>query len=984
MRKFTTLLLLLCLQQAAVRAQQVVVTATGGTLGPTNYTNFTTAFTAINNGTHTGSIQVSVTADFTETATPVLNASAGSASYTAILIKPAAGANPVITSSSDNTATIKLNGADNVTIDGSNNGTSSRNLTFQNSNTSGSGQACGIWLASNGTDGATNNVIKNCKIMGSNSSGAAYVGVGIYSSTTTMTGYWIATAATTGANSNNLIQNNLFNSANAAVVFKGGAGIGETGNQVTGNQIGDITSATNRKFTNTGIHMLNQANFLIDGNTITWFATVNSNVTPSGISIGTGCTNGIIRKNNLTNLRFASLSSAAGGIVLSSSASSNIKVYNNFLSDIASDGSATLANNAWGIAVTDGNGYELCYNSINMNTNPTVTATGYQAALYVAAAAGVNTLVARNNLFVYSGTNTTNKYSVYSVSPTPPGVTGISHNDYFSTGTLAWAGSAVNTQALVETSFQGGLANARSVQPVFVSATDLHLVATNSVNLSNLVGAGTAVAGITTDYDGTARPGTNTTMGAHELTACTPPVSPTAAGVARCGTGALTLNATGPAGATFNWYSAPTGGTLLGSGASFTTPSISTTTPYYVSTVSGGCESPRVTVNATVNPLPTVNLGPDTIMCAGSNYVLHALNPGASYLWDNSTTAQNRTVTQSGGYWVKVTNASSCSRYDTAQVTFIAAPAVNLGIDKEACAGDVVTLNAGSTGTTYLWDDGSTLQTRDVTTGGSYFVTVSNIAANCKGADTIQVTIHPNPVVNLGNDTVICHGNTLTLDAGNPGSAYLWDNGTTAATRAVDATGSYSVTVTDIHTCSASDAIFLQVKDLPSGTINAVHGDTATYTFYVLDARYVTDYTWDFGDGSTPLTGSIVQHRYERNGIFTVRVAFLGECGDNTGDTVTVDVYGARGTTGVHQINNPEGLNLYPNPARSQVTIDNKTGHDMQQLTVLNILGQVVYDARPTSLMKHVIPTAPFAPGIYTLRIKTSQGFMIRKFEVIR
>src|SRR3954466_12888751 len=35
---------------------QVSVTATGGTLGPTSYTDFTTAFTAINNGTHTGAI----------------------------------------------------------------------------------------------------------------------------------------------------------------------------------------------------------------------------------------------------------------------------------------------------------------------------------------------------------------------------------------------------------------------------------------------------------------------------------------------------------------------------------------------------------------------------------------------------------------------------------------------------------------------------------------------------------------------------------------------------------------------------------------------------------------------------------------------------------------------------------------------------------------------------------------------------------------
>jgi hypothetical protein len=68
----------------------------------------------------------------------------------------------------------------------------------------------------------------------------------------------------------------------------------------------------------------------------------------------------------------------------------------------------------------------------------------------------------------------------------------------------------------------------------------------------------------------------------------------------RCGTGTLALGATASAG-TINWYSALTGGASLGTGTSFTTPSISTTTTYYVDATNAGCtSSPRIAVIATV------------------------------------------------------------------------------------------------------------------------------------------------------------------------------------------------------------------------------------------------------------------------------------------------------------------------------------------------------------------------------------------------
>ena len=111
---------------------QVSVTATAGTTGPTAYTTVKGAFDAINAGTHRGAITISITGDTTETATAALNASgSGAAAYTSVLVRPTGGTRTITGNIVG--AIIKLNGADNVTIDGRING-AGRNLTVSNSN----------------------------------------------------------------------------------------------------------------------------------------------------------------------------------------------------------------------------------------------------------------------------------------------------------------------------------------------------------------------------------------------------------------------------------------------------------------------------------------------------------------------------------------------------------------------------------------------------------------------------------------------------------------------------------------------------------------------------------------------------------------------------------------------------------------------------------------------------------------------------------
>src|SRR5690606_1706046 len=86
----------------------------------------------------------------------------------------------------------------------------------------------------------------------------------------------------------------------------------------------------------------------------------------------------------------------------------------------------------------------------------------------------------------------------------------------------------------------------------------------------------------------------------------------------RSNPGSVTLGATASTG-TINWYAAATGGVPLHTGSSYTTPSISTTTTYYVSATLDNCNStPRTAVVATVYQ-PEIDVRGNSISIVGNN-----------------------------------------------------------------------------------------------------------------------------------------------------------------------------------------------------------------------------------------------------------------------------------------------------------------------------------------------------------------------------
>lgn len=208
---------------------------------------------------------------------------------------------------------------------------------------------------------------------------------------------------------------------------------------------------------------------------------------------------------------------------------------------------------------------------------------------------------------------------------------------------------------------------------------------------------------------------------------------------------------------------------------------------------------------------PTVDLGPNQNLCAGQILTLDAGNAGAEYLWSNGETTQTISANVAGTYTVSVTSPEGCVGSDALTLVNAATPNVDLGTDITACEGESVTLSNDYPGATTIWSTGATSPSILVSSTGTYSVRVT-LVTGCFDTDTVQVTVNPVPTVSLGSDSTICEGETLVLNAGNPGATYLWSNGATTQSITVGTENLYAVTATNTFGCTDSDEVWVEVE----------------------------------------------------------------------------------------------------------------------------------------------------------------------------
>lgn len=261
---------------------------------------------------------------------------------------------------------------------------------------------------------------------------------------------------------------------------------------------------------------------------------------------------------------------------------------------------------------------------------------------------------------------------------------------------------------------------------------------------------------------------------------------------------------------------------------------------------------------------------------------------------------------------------------------------------------------------------------------GVYQVWLSKdtVATCSKNIETIEI-VNTNPVVDLGVDTTICAGTSLTLDAQNAGSTYVWSSSNlTTQTRVITQSGTYTAYATDTLGCFGIGTINVAVAQAP--TVNDIYtqGNFPTVYFSAINPTDVATYDWNFGDGNSAMNApSGISHTYTTDGQFTVTLIVTNSCGS---DTVTKVII-INSTVGLDALS-LEGLSIYPNPASSEVTIS-ITDATESFVTVYSVTGSILINQQ-SFFNSTKINVENWEAGVYFVKVDNNGASSTQRIVV--
>ncbi|MBK8556402.1 MAG: SprB repeat-containing protein [Lewinellaceae bacterium] len=187
-------------------------------------------------------------------------------------------------------------------------------------------------------------------------------------------------------------------------------------------------------------------------------------------------------------------------------------------------------------------------------------------------------------------------------------------------------------------------------------------------------------------------------------------------------------------------------------------------------------------------------------------------SPAYTYAWSNGFTGQDPIGLVAGTYTVTVTDSHGCTKTTTGTVgqpTNIVLSTTTVNSTCGYANGSInLTVTGGSPGYAYLWSNGSTVEDPTGLLAGTYTVTVTD-THGCTKTTTATVSNTAGPVLSTTTTPVNCFGGSngaidLTVTSGTAPYTYNWSNGFTAQDPSGLIAGTYTVTVTDANSCTAT------------------------------------------------------------------------------------------------------------------------------------------------------------------------------------
>lgn len=451
----------------------------------------------------------------------------------------------------------------------------------------------------------------------------------------------------------------------------------------------------------------------------------------------------------------------------------------------------------------------------------------------------------------------------------------------------------------------------------------------------------------------------------------------------------------------FYWYELGCGGTLVGTGASINVSPLVNTT-YHVRAEDSCGVTTCASITITVIPLPSAVMSANSAICSGdcTNIMISFSGPGPfTYSYTDGvttfgpfTTSANPTIfqvcpTATTNYTLTSLANPFCfgTVAGSATITVNQLPSPAITGNNTFCQGNSTTLNAGTGYTSYIWSNAAITQTINISTPGTYTVTVTDVNG-CTGSSSVVVTVAPPPVVNLGSDVSICVGNSVQLDAGWGYACYIWSNGANTQTINISTSGVYYVTVCDANGCTGTDNINVIVYPLPlalitpDAAVNICLGDTVHFT-----ANTGAGYTYQWFKNGNIIAGAVNSfYDAAHNGFYSVEITNNGCTGTSSFTQVHIVCFPPLDpelrTTNV---STDDEVVLIPNPASDyfELRIGNFGFEKEVRINITDVLGKNIYTQseinNPKSAIK--VSISHLFNGIYFVTIADGSKKAVKK-----
>lgn len=257
-----------------------------------------------------------------------------------------------------------------------------------------------------------------------------------------------------------------------------------------------------------------------------------------------------------------------------------------------------------------------------------------------------------------------------------------------------------------------------------------------------------------------------------------------------------------------------------------------------------------------------------------------------TFLWSNGNGNEDLVNVASGFYTLFLTDLNGCTQLfleDT--VTQPDSISVQATIQNASCGnanGSVtLTVSGGSGFYSYLWSNGVLSKDISALTGNVYTVTITDGNA-CTKVETFIVGSNPSPVINIDSvQTVRCHGNNngsvFISTVGASINSYQWSNGSIGMNLLNVGAATYTVTVTDINNCTATNfAVVTQPPMLSENLISKTNvscngGTNGAMSVVGIGGTGTYQYSWSSGQNTAAISGLTA-------GNYTVTITDANNC----------------------------------------------------------------------------------------------------------